>query len=165
MDRKVESFAELATYQEACALDFAIFTHTKSWPKEEMNALTDQIRRSSRSVGANIAEAWLCPVGDQTIGIEQDRGYAPEGLRPVGDQTTGLECERGYAPEGSKRRYPAHFVSKLTDANAELQETRHWPLRAKAYGYLDTDSFHVLLEAAKLIGRRLGSMLKSGDWS
>jgi four helix bundle protein len=123
MDRKVESFAELATYQEACALDFAIFTHTKSWPKEEMYALTDQIRRSSRSVGAIIAEAW------------------------------------------SKRRYPAHFVSKLTDADAELQETHHWLLRAKAYGYLDTDSYDVLLEAAKLIGRRLGSMLKSGDWS
>ena len=79
MERKVESFMELSTYQEACALDFAIFTQTKSWPKEEMYALTDQIRRSSRSVGANIAEAWLRPVGEQATGC----GYAPEELRPV----------------------------------------------------------------------------------
>ncbi len=123
MDRNVESFLELDTYQEACALDFAIFKHTQSWPKEEMYALTDQIRRSSRSVGANIAEAW------------------------------------------AKRRYPAHFTSKLTDADAELQETLHWLLRAKTYGYLDAKSFDVLWDSAKLVGRRLGSMLKSGDWS
>lgn len=47
MDRKVEAFTDLATYQEACALDLASFKLTKSWPKEKMCALTDQIRRSS----------------------------------------------------------------------------------------------------------------------
>ena len=72
---------------------------------------------------------------------------------------------RGYAPEGAKRRYPAHFISKLTDADAELQETLHWLLRAKAYGYLDTVSFDSLWESAKFVGRRLGSMMKSDDWS
>ena len=35
-----------------------IFELTKSYPKEERYALTDQIRRSSRSVCANLAEAW-----------------------------------------------------------------------------------------------------------
>ena len=35
-----------------------IFRHTKEWPTEERYALTDQIRRSSRSVCANLAEAW-----------------------------------------------------------------------------------------------------------
>ena len=31
-----------------------------------------------------------------------------------------------YAPEGQKRRYVAHFVSKLTDADGEQAETQHW---------------------------------------
>jgi len=123
MNGKVESFDQLEVYQEACTLDFAIFEQTKSWPKEEMYSLTDQIRRSSRSVGANIAEAW------------------------------------------AKRRYPAHFTSKLTDADAELQETQHWLMRAKDYGYLSTETFNSLWNSAKQVGRRLGSMLKSGDWS
>ena len=35
-----------------------IFTITKSYPKEEKYSLTDQIRRSSRSISANISEAW-----------------------------------------------------------------------------------------------------------
>ncbi|MBI2515840.1 MAG: four helix bundle protein [Opitutae bacterium] len=61
MTRKADSFDELEVYQEACALDFAIFELTKTWPKEEMYSLTDQIRRSSRSVGANIAEAGSAP--------------------------------------------------------------------------------------------------------
>lgn len=50
MSGKAESFHELVVYQEACALDLAIFQLTKAWPKEEMYSLTDQIRRSSRSV-------------------------------------------------------------------------------------------------------------------
>ena len=35
-----------------------IFEHSKAWPKEEQYALTDQIRRSSRAICANLAEAW-----------------------------------------------------------------------------------------------------------
>lgn len=61
MSNKAQSFDELEVYREACALDLAIFQLTKSWPKEEMYSLTDQIRRSSRSVGANIAEADSVP--------------------------------------------------------------------------------------------------------
>ncbi len=88
-----------------------------------MYSLTDQIRRSSRSVGANIAEAW------------------------------------------AKRRYPAHFTSKLTDADGELQETQHWLSRAHDYGYLDGKEFDVLRDQSNQVGRQLGAMLKSGDWS
>lgn len=58
---KIESFEQLETYQAACALDLSVFELTKTWPKEEMYSLTDQIRRSSRSVGANIAEAGSAP--------------------------------------------------------------------------------------------------------
>ncbi len=62
MSERINSFKELQVYQLACALDEKIFDETKLWPAEEKYALTDQIRRSSRSVGANIAEAWLRPV-------------------------------------------------------------------------------------------------------
>ncbi len=78
-----------------------------------MYSLTDQIRRSSRSVGANIAESW------------------------------------------AKRRYPAHFTSKLTDADGELQETQHWLLRSKAYGYIDAAAFESLWQQSKQVGRRI----------
>jgi len=51
-------FRDLKVYQLAYKLGLEIFGMTKSFPKEELFALTDQIRRSSRSVPANIAEAW-----------------------------------------------------------------------------------------------------------
>ncbi len=70
-------------YKLARQLSLEIYKLTKSFPKEEMFSLTDQIRRSSRSVGAQIAEAW------------------------------------------AKRRYEKHFISKLTDADGEQQETQH----------------------------------------
>ena len=45
-------------YQKAYKLAMIIFEISKSFPKEEKYSLTDQIRRSSRSVTSNIAEAW-----------------------------------------------------------------------------------------------------------
>jgi four helix bundle protein len=57
MGERINGFENLRVYQEACALDHAIFIETKHFPKEEMYSLTDQVRRSSRSVGANIAES------------------------------------------------------------------------------------------------------------
>lgn len=53
-----KSHRDLVVYQKTRALANEIFTLTKSFPREEMYSLTDQIRRSSRSVGAQIAEAW-----------------------------------------------------------------------------------------------------------
>ena len=53
-----KSFRDLEVYQLARQLSLEIFKTSKSFPKEEMYSLTDQIRRSSRSVGAQIAEAW-----------------------------------------------------------------------------------------------------------
>jgi four helix bundle protein len=52
------SFSDLLVYQKARELSLAIFEITKRFPKEENYSLTDQIRRSSRSIGAQIAEAW-----------------------------------------------------------------------------------------------------------
>jgi len=52
------SFRDLRVYQVAFALQQKVFAVTKLFPKEETYSLTDQWRRASRSVGANIAEAW-----------------------------------------------------------------------------------------------------------
>src|ERR1017187_9765423 len=117
MGEPIQSFKELRVYQMACDLDYQVFLETKTWPREEKYSLTDQIRRSSRSIGANLAESW------------------------------------------AKRRYPAHFVSKLTDADGELQETLHWIKTAKACEYISTVEHERVLAQLQQIGRLLGSMI------
>jgi four helix bundle protein len=54
----VKSFRDLEVYKLAREVSKEIFILSKEFPKEEKFSLTDQIRRSSRSVGAQIAEAW-----------------------------------------------------------------------------------------------------------
>ena len=58
MSEKILRHQELLVYQKAMSAAMNIFELSKSFPKEETYSLTDQIRRSSRSVPANIAEAW-----------------------------------------------------------------------------------------------------------
>ncbi len=121
MSERINSFRDLKVYAEACALDLAVFKRTQTFPKEELYSLTDQVRRSSRSIGANLAEAW------------------------------------------AKRRYPSHFVSKLTDSDGELQETRHWISRAVAYGYLCEEDTRALEMQCDRIGAKLGRMIQNPD--
>ena len=121
MNNKVNSWRELGTYKAALELQQRIFEFSKSWPREESYSLVDQIRRSSRSIGANIAESW------------------------------------------AKRRYPAHFKSKLTDADGELQETLHWLDTAKACSYLLAKDFDALDAAAQSVGKQLGSMINQHE--
>ena len=121
MAERINSFKDLKVYQEACRLDESIFEETKIWPREEKYALIDQIRRSSRSIGANIAEAW------------------------------------------AKRRYPAHFISKLTDSDGELQETEHWIGRAVKYGYLTMSKSDVMEKQCEVIGKMLGVMINKPE--
>jgi four helix bundle protein len=112
-----KSFRDLAVYQKAKSLAKDIFEVTKSFPKEEMYSLTDQVKRSSRSIGAQIAEAW------------------------------------------AKRRYEKHFVSKLTDADGEQQETQHWVDTAEDCGYLEKNRVKELNKALSEIGGMLNSMI------
>ena len=116
-----QSFRDLLAYQKARQLSQEIFEVTKSFPKEEMFSLTDQIRRSSRSIGAQIAEAW------------------------------------------AKRRYEKHFVSKLTDADGEQQETQHWLETAVDCGYVTPEKADHLLQTCQRIGRLLGGMMAKAD--
>ena len=55
---RIRNHRELEVYELAFDAAMRIFKLTKSFPKEEKYSLVDQIRRSSRSVAANIAEAW-----------------------------------------------------------------------------------------------------------
>jgi len=54
----IRHFRDLDVYQGAMALVMRVFELAKHFPNEERYALTDHIRRSSRSVCANLAEAW-----------------------------------------------------------------------------------------------------------
>ena len=54
----IKTFRDLDVYKLAHELAMEIFHATKAFPKEETYSLTDQIRRSSRSVAVNIAEGW-----------------------------------------------------------------------------------------------------------
>lgn len=116
-----ESFRDLLAYQKARRLSREIFRVTTTFPKEETFSLTDQIRRSSRSVGAQIAEAW------------------------------------------AKRRYEKYFLSKLTDADGEQQETQHWIETATDCGYLPQKQAAALIEKCTEIGRLLGGMMAKSD--
>jgi four helix bundle protein len=98
----VKHFRELRVYSEAFDAAMRIFECSKAWPKEERYSLTDQIRRSSRSVCEQIAEAWR------------------------------------------KRRYIAHFRSKLTDADSEAAETQSWLEFALRCGYITQAVFDEL---------------------
>jgi len=54
----IKSHEDLVVYQKAFEAAMTIFDLSKTFPVEERYSLTDQIRRSSRSVCANLAEAW-----------------------------------------------------------------------------------------------------------
>ncbi|MCH7498270.1 MAG: four helix bundle protein [Candidatus Marinimicrobia bacterium] len=108
-------------YQNAFESSSQIFEHTKRFPGDERYSLVDQIRRSSRSVCANIAEAWR------------------------------------------KRRYPAAFVSKLSDADAEAAETIVWLDMALECGYLEKQAYDELVDNYDHIGARLTKMMSTPE--
>jgi four helix bundle protein len=54
----IQSYRDLKVYQLSYALAMDVFELTRKFPREELYSLTDQIRRSSRSVAANIVEGW-----------------------------------------------------------------------------------------------------------
>jgi four helix bundle protein len=117
----VKHFKDLEVYRRQRKLATEVFTLSKRFPKEEQYSLTDQVRRSSRSIGAQIAESW------------------------------------------AKRLYPKHFISKLTDADAEQLETQHWLMEARDCGYLTEADTTRLLGYCEEMGRMLGSMIQKAE--
>jgi len=116
---QINSAKDLRVYQKAYVLAMKIFSLSRDWPQEEKYSLTDQIRRSSRSVCANLREAW------------------------------------------AKRRYEAHFISKLTDADGENAETDTWLDFACDCGYLSSEEHKRLAADCREVGTMLGSMLNT----
>lgn len=117
----IRSFKDLLVYQKAFEQAMGLFEVTKRFPKAEQYSLTDQIRRSSRSVCTNIGEAWR------------------------------------------KRKYPAHFVSKLTDADAEATETMVWLDFSMACAYIDQSVHIEFLAEYEQIGKMLGAMIATPE--
>jgi four helix bundle protein len=117
----VKDFKGTRVYNLAFEVAMEIFEISKSFPKEETYSLTDQIRRSSRSVCANIAEAYR------------------------------------------KKIYPAHFVSKISDADAENSETGIWLDFSMACKYISEEKYKALSEKNKETGRLLGHMINNPD--
>jgi len=116
-----KNFKQTTLYKKAFTQAMEIFTVSQSFPKEEKYSLTDQVRRSSRSVCANLAEAYR------------------------------------------KRQYPAHFVSKLSDCDAENSETGVWIDFSLACHYINEDSHKILIERNEEVGRLISHAIKNPE--
>lgn len=115
------SFTDLEVYKRSRTLRREVFAISKRFPRDEANSLTSQWRRASRSIGAQIAEAW------------------------------------------AKRRYPKHFVSKLSDADGENLETQHWILVALDDGYITREEAQQIGSLSKEVGCMLGEMMQNAS--
>jgi len=117
----MSSFKDLIVYKKAFALSMEIFEVSKGFPKAEKYSLTNQVRRYSRSVCANIGEAYR------------------------------------------KRRYPAHFISKLTDSDAENSETQVWIDFAFACKYIDKNTSISFTQRSEEVGRLINHMIANPE--
>ncbi len=116
-----KDYRELRVYQLAFETALRIFEISKRFPSEEKYSLTDQIRRSSRGVCSNIAEAWR------------------------------------------KRRYPASFVSKLSDSDSESAETSVWLDFCKAFGFISEKEHAEIADHYDHICSQLAIMMAEPD--
>ena len=105
------NYKDLLLYKKSFSLAMEIYTITKRFPREEMFSLTDQIRRSSRSVNICTIEAYR------------------------------------------KRRFPNHFISKLTDVDMENSETQGWLEFSLACEYITKEVYDRLYLLSDEIGR------------
>jgi len=114
-------FRELLAYKKAFDLAMEIYRLSKSFPVEEKYSLTDQIRRSSRSICSNIAEAYR------------------------------------------RRRYVAHFISKLTDSDGENSETNVWLEFALKCDYISNETFTDLSNKTIEVGKLINYMINNPE--
>ena len=93
------------------------------------------------------------------------KGFPKEELYSLTDQARRASRAVGAntAEARHKRRYPAHFVGKLTDADAEQAETQHWLDTARACAYISVPRHKTLLEKCATIGRMLGRMMSQPE--
>ena len=108
---------DLLAYKKGFQLAMDIYNLSKKFPKEETFSLTDQVRRSSRSVCANLSEAY------------------------------------------KKRRYQKHFISKLTDCDAENAETQTWLEFSLACEYITSKNYNELYNKSIEVSKLLSYMI------
>jgi four helix bundle protein len=121
---QIRSHRDLRVYKAAIDAAMQIFELTKRFPVEERFSMVDQMRRSSRSLCANIGEAWR------------------------------------------KRRYPAHFRSKLSDSEGEAEETRVWIEIAHRCGYVskpEVDDLDVAYDG--ILGQLVRMIERPDQWT
>ncbi|HKS94569.1 MAG TPA: four helix bundle protein [Terriglobia bacterium] len=108
MNGQIRVVQDLRVYQQAKSLSMAIFALRSSFPREERYALTDQVLRSSRSVCANLAEAW------------QKRMYRAAFVAKLSDSA-------GEASETTVWLEFAHECGYITDHQSERleEQSRH----------------------------------------
>jgi four helix bundle protein len=85
----------------------------------------------------------------------RDEVYSLTGQTRRSSRSIGANVSESWA----KRRYPAHFLSKLTDADGELQETHHWLATANRCGYLGPTDFSEFENRYDELGAKLGQMI------
>ena len=112
-------FRDLLAFKKAFKLAIEIHKASKNFPIEEKYSLTDQVRRSSRSVCANIGESYR------------------------------------------KRRYEKHFISKLTDSDAENTETQIWLDFALEFEYIDKNTYNSFIQQSEEVGKLLSYMISN----
>ncbi len=117
----MSGFKEMTVYKKAFEMANLVFLLSKRFPVEERYSLTDQIRRSSRSVSAQFAE-----------------GYR-------------------------KKRYPLHFISKMTDCDGENAETQVWLDHAVACAYVTQKDIAPIISLSEEVGRMLGDMIENPE--
>ncbi|QQS31101.1 MAG: four helix bundle protein [Sphingobacteriales bacterium] len=117
----VKRVQDTKAYKLAFRLAMEIFEESKRFPSEEKYSLTDQIRRSSRSVCANLSESYR------------------------------------------KRQYPAHFVSKVSDADMENTETQTWLEFSFACKYMTEIQFKDLFSKSEEVGKLLNHMIQNPE--
>jgi four helix bundle protein len=121
---KIRSHRELDTFKLAFECAFEIFELSKEFPQIEKYSLTDQIRRSSRSVCANLAEAFR------------------------------------------KRKYPKHFISKLSDSEGEASETQVWLDFALKFNYITIEQHRSLDDKYdRIIGKLVTMASQPEKWT
>ena len=118
---KMGDYKNLLVFQKAYALVMEIFEISKRFPREEQYSLTDQIRRSSRSVCTNIGEAYR------------------------------------------RRRYKAHFLSKLNDSESENTEAEIWLNFSKDCLYMEQPDYENLITKNTEVGKLLWYMINNPD--
>ena len=115
------TYKDLLLYKKSFALAMEIYAVTKHFPKEETYSLTDQIRRSSRSVNICTIEAYR------------------------------------------KRKYPNHFLSKLTDVDMENSETQGWLEFSLACNYITKELYDKLYTQSDEVGRIVQYMMNNPE--